>query len=249
MGSRLRRCAKFLVPAGILELYHQRGGRTPQEPNADAAGAEPRLPARDLAALLPGIERVDVSIQASQLTDRHHWTLPIRELLILGAICSYARPLRIFEFGTFTGCSTLAMAMNSPGDTEIVTLDLNPDDLGSRRFTVGEAYQNTPFEKRIRQLLGNSLTLDYRPYCGSVDFVFIDANHGYSFVKADSDHAFQMLRRGGIIVWDDYLWDENRPWDAGVAGYLNELTVRKHCFQIKDTRLAIYVDDDSVQGY
>jgi predicted O-methyltransferase YrrM len=239
MYGQLKRCAKFLVPAGILQLYQQRGRQASDD---SLVGAEPILPAHDLAELMPGIEAVKVSIQASQLTDRHRWTLPIRELMVLAAVCCHVRPLRIFEFGTFTGCSTLAMAMNSLAETEIISLDLDPNDRGSRRFDVGEAYRGTAFASKIRQLLGDSRTVDYSSFYQSMDLVFIDANHTYPFVKADSDNAFELLSPGGIIIWDDYVWDANRPWDSGVARYLNELARQKPCYRIKDTRLAIYID-------
>jgi len=44
----------------------------------------------------------------------------------------------------------------------------------------------------------------------SLDFVYIDANHKYSFVKADIEAWFPKVRTGGIISGHDYFnnWDD-----------------------------------------
>lgn len=72
--------------------------------------------------------------------------------------------------------------------------------------------------------------------------ISIDAVHTYDFVKLDTENAFKLLKPGGIIICDDYLWDECSLECAGVTRYLNELGESKHCFQISGTRLAIYKD-------
>ncbi|MBV9520417.1 MAG: class I SAM-dependent methyltransferase, partial [Hyphomicrobiales bacterium] len=38
------------------------------------------------------------------------------------------------------------------------------------------------------------------------DFIYIDGSHQAPDVLTDSVLAFQLLRVGGIMVWDDYLW-------------------------------------------
>jgi hypothetical protein len=39
----------------------------------------------------------------------------------------------------------------------------------------------------------------------SLDFVFIDANHKYEYVKADLEAWYPKVRQGGIIAGDDYI--------------------------------------------
>ena len=150
------------------------------------------------------------------------------------------------------GSSTLVMAMNTPSETEIVTLDLDPSERDTHKhglgiggfpeFTVGSFYQATPFAKKIHQLFGNSLTFDYSPFYGSIDLVLIDADHTYDFVKVDTENAFKLLRPGGMIIWDDYIWNERHPECVGVAQCLHELQESRRVFQIAGTRFAIYVD-------
>lgn len=43
---------------------------------------------------------------------------------------------------------------------------------------------------------------------GSFDFVYVDGSHQAPDVLADAVLGFRLLRVGGVIGFDDYLWDE-----------------------------------------
>jgi predicted O-methyltransferase YrrM len=137
----------------------------------------------------------------------------------------YLKPARVFEFGTNRGRTTRLIAERTPQETQIFTLDLPPEVLRQaasfRRMPIdrpGEAFQGLPVAAKITQLLGDSRTFDYRPYYGTMDFIFIDANHTYEGVASDTAHAFRMLRPGGTIIWDDY-----HPAWPGVMRCVEEL--------------------------
>lgn len=210
------------------------------------------LPVRGLGELFPGIEVTEVRFPVSRLVRQGEWTLPLAELLTLAAICRYTRPQRIYEMGTYTGATILGMAMNAPYDAEVFTLDLDAAERAALRtsvdgadasaFVVGAHYRDTPFASRVHQLFGNTVTFDHSPYYGSMDLVLIDANHTYLFVKRDTENAFRLIRPGGIIVWDDYVWEAKHRECAGVTQCLNELAASRPVFQIRGTRLAIYLD-------
>jgi Methyltransferase domain len=145
------------------------------------------------------------------------------------------------------------MAMNAPVDAEIFTLDLAPArrqaharSLGMGDFPeyeVGAHFVGHPAAPRIHQLFGDARDFDPAPFRASLDLVFIDANHTYDFVRLDSEHALAMVRPGGLIVWDDYVWTERAPECAGVTRYVNELAVTRPVRRLAGTRLAILVDD------
>lgn len=243
------------MPPTLLEAY--RSGTGHSVPPAAAGQVEQQkagfdLPVRALGELFPGIESVEVTIPASQIYRQHNMVLPLAELLTLSAICKHTRPLRIFEIGTYTGSSTLLMAMSAPSEVEIFTLDLDPyegvdhpEAQNPQSSIVGSSYRGMPLERNIHQLLGDSLTFDYKPFHNSIDLVLIDANHTYDFVKADTEKAFRLLRPGGIIIWDDYVWDPLYPECIGVSQRVHELAESHRINQIAGTRLAIYVDDQS----
>lgn len=210
------------------------------------------LPMCSLGELFHGIEKIDLRFPVSRLERRGEWALPLPELLTVAAVCSYTQARRIYEMGTYTGATTLVMAMNAPEDADIFTLDLDAADRAALRttvdgadasaFVVGACYRDTCFANRVHQLLGNTLTFDHSPYYGTIDLVLIDANHTYPYVRRDSETAFRLLRPGGTIIWDDYAWEERHPDCAGVAQRLNELASTHRLFQIHGTRLAIYLD-------
>ncbi|MEQ8928086.1 MAG: class I SAM-dependent methyltransferase [Fulvivirga sp.] len=52
------------------------------------------------------------------------------------------------------------------------------------------------------------------------DWIYIDGNHLYEYVKADLENSFQKIKSGGFITGDDYNlvgW-----WDDGVTKAVNE---------------------------
>ena len=228
-----------LVPPLLLHIYRDlRYGESYRQANGlKSRGLEFTLPERSLAELFPGIDSVLVTTAVSQLYRPRDMVVPLPELLTIAAICRYIKPRRIFEIGTYTGSSTLEMAINTSDDTEILTLDLEPGE------KIGAAFRDTSYSSKIRQLYGNSLTFDYTPYEHSVDFVLVDANHSYECVSSDTEKAFALLRPGGIIVWDDYRWLEVHSECAGVTRFLNEFQSKRPLFSIAGTRFAIYVDN------
>lgn len=47
---------------------------------------------------------------------------------------------------------------------------------------------------------------------GHFDLVYIDGSHEAPDVLCDAVLGFRLLRAGGVIVFDDYLWAENLPY-------------------------------------
>lgn len=157
--------------------------------------------------------------------------IPLAQLVVMMRLIRTCHPAAIFEIGTFDGRTTLNMAANSPGEAEIVTLDLPagqikdaalPTDIGDSAYSEkpasGARFADSPLASRITQVYGDSATFDYEPYEGKMDYVFIDGSHSYEYVLSDTKNARKLLRGGkGWILWDDYgVWE-------GVTRALNEL--------------------------
>ena len=45
----------------------------------------------------------------------------------------------------------------------------------------------------------------------SFDFIYIDGSHQAPDVLTDAIMSFQLLKVGGVMVFDDYIWDEGLP--------------------------------------
>ena len=243
--SSWRTRVKQLVPPLLLHTYRGvRYGNAYQpgmQNGIKIRDVQFTLPAQSLSELFPGVDSTLVTTPVSELYRPRDMVVPLPELLTLAGICRYLKPRRIFEIGTYTGSSTLVMAINSPHDTEIFTLDLEPSE------KIGSAFRKTSYSSKIRELYGNSLEFDYTPYAQSMDLVLVDANHSYECVRSDTEKAFELLRSGGVIVWDDYRWLDVHSECAGVTLFLNEFQATRPLFSISGTRFAIYVDNRSQQ--
>jgi len=57
-------------------------------------------------------------------------------------------------------------------------------------------------QKKIKQIFSDSTKYNFSQL-PLFDFIFIDGNHEYNFVKQDSNNALTRLNDKGIIIWDD----------------------------------------------
>jgi predicted O-methyltransferase YrrM len=173
------------------------------------------------------------------------------EILAIAAITAEQQPKCVLEIGTFNGNSTLQMALNSPSDAKILTLDLPLDaaeiptktlDENDGRYIVStnrrkRQFVGHPLAGKIRELFGDSATFDFRAALEgqTVDLAFIDGSHSYEYVKSDAERILQLMSSGGVILWHDY----QACWD-GVCRYLNELSRSLPVQRIEGTCLAYY---------
>ena len=158
--------------------------------------------------------------------------LTIEELFLIAHIVKKYQPKRIFEIGTYRGTSTVTMALNSPDDCKIYTLDVveqppqedediewiadykHPDDVGIQ-FRNPEAEFTKKAYSKIVQLWGNSTTFDYSPYM-DMDLVFVDGSHDFNTAYSDLYNALSMT--SGIVLAHDYA-----IWEPGVMGAVQKI--------------------------
>lgn len=63
---------------------------------------------------------------------------------------------------------------------------------------------------------------------GYFDLIYIDADHSYEGVRKDADEAKVKIRRGGILVFNDYtLWSMLQMMPYGVIQNVNRLCVEE----------------------
>jgi predicted O-methyltransferase YrrM len=90
---------------------------------------------------------------------------------------------------------------------------------------------------KIKQLYVDSANAELQNFRGKVDFVFVDGDHGYNYVKSDSESAFSMLTPSGVILWHDYAsrWED-------VTRFLREVANQqgKRIYHLQGTNLAVY---------
>ena len=164
-------------------------------------------------------------------------SMTITEISSLCHLVAARRPRKVLEIGSFTGLTTLNIAMNAP-EAEIHTLDLppgfNPSDTTFEHHdaniiaTRGFYYYNGREEgSRVNQHYGDTATFDYERIGGGVDLCLIDAAHTYEYVRNDTVKSLQLMTEDSLILWHDYgrndfLAEPHMAW--GVSRFLHEIS-------------------------
>ena len=111
---------------------------------------------------------------------------------------------RILEVGTFTGYSSLAMALALPDDGTIHALDVSDEytSVARRHWEkAGVDHKITltlaPATETLRGFLDDGMA-------GSFDLMFIDADKAN--YDAYYEHGLELVRDGGVILVDNVLW-------------------------------------------
>jgi hypothetical protein len=158
--------------------------------------------------------------------EKENGNVRISELGILSALAADCENgTNLFEIGTFDGRTTLNVALSSPAQCAIYTLDLPPgletvfSLVEGERHMVGKAKSGSRYEKhretypaavgKIHQLLGDSAAFDFSPYQASCSLVFVDGSHAFDCVMSDTRAAMDLAIGGGVVVWHDYgIWGD-----------------------------------------
>jgi caffeoyl-CoA O-methyltransferase len=106
---------------------------------------------------------------------------------------------RVLELGTFTGWSSISMAIGLPTGGRIVTCDVDEETTEIARRYAEEAGVADRIDYRVGPALETLETLD-----GPFDFVFIDADKG-NYVNY-YEAALPKLADGGLMIADNVLW-------------------------------------------
>ena len=184
----------------------------------------------------------ELEVRLPLKAERHDWSLGAAEQLILQALIKARGCRTAFEIGTFNGGTTRLIAEALPDDGKVWTIDLPPsafDETQSPKDFVGSevgfAHRDSPAAGKITQLFGNSLTYDFSAYRASADLVLVDAGHEYPNGLADSKSALQLVRPGGLILWDDFA-----PYWHGLVNGICDAMSGRDLGRLVGTALAVY---------
>jgi len=125
----------------------------------------------------------------------------------LGVLVSSLRARRVLELGTFTGYSSIAMALALPPGGRVITCDVNEETTAIAQRYAEEAGVADRIDYRLGPGLETIAQLD-----GPFDLVFIDADkpNYVNYYEA----VLPRLAKGGFIAADNTLWS-GRVLDEG----------------------------------
>lgn len=204
----------FLYPTSIEDLGNI-GVRYRRHPGPYAIGE------KGLSKIFPGIENIKINPFYGEHIKGDSDPQNIR---LLDKLIKYLQPKNIVEVGTFRGKTTLNLALHSPLEAKVVTIDL-PEErareesnyYGADAFyfqpkeKIGEVYKNSDVKSKINQIWGSCTN----PRCGpaidklfneeQIDFAFVDAAHDYDTTKFNFEKLIlPRLKPEGVMVIDDY---------------------------------------------
>ncbi|MCY7314295.1 MAG: class I SAM-dependent methyltransferase [Rubrivivax sp.] len=163
----------------------------------------------------PAVAGAEFSNNWFQTTARGNWDHLVPKL----------RPRRIPEIGSYEGASTCYLIDELAGEqaVEIYSIDTwqggvehSGIDMGAvelrfdRKVARSMAAANHPVDV-IKCKGSSALMLSQllaQGHTETFDFVYVDGSHQAPDVLCDAVLAFRLLRTGGIIGFDDYLWSE-----------------------------------------
>jgi caffeoyl-CoA O-methyltransferase len=111
---------------------------------------------------------------------------------------------RCLEVGTFTGYSSLSVALALPADGRLVCIDLSREWTDVARRYWAQAGVADKIELRLGSALDTLDAMVAEGQTGTFDFAFLDADKDN--YPAYADRILTLLRRGGLMAIDNVFW-------------------------------------------
>jgi predicted O-methyltransferase YrrM len=122
----------------------------------------------------------------------------------MGLLVELIGACNILEIGTYTGYSSLCMALALPDDGRVVCCDLSKDWTDIARRYWAEAGVEDKIRLHLAPALETMEKLLHQGAAGTFDMAFIDADkENYSTYY---EHCLKLLRPGGLLLADNSLW-------------------------------------------
>ena len=156
---------------------------------------------KDLSKKLHPVQSEIISYNES-LGDIKRMQIAISQCYFLELITKISKSKKILEIGTFTGLSTLSMALGLPEDGSIIALDKNSETNKKAK----EFFKKAEQDRKIKTIINPALdTLNVLKKENSIfDIIFIDADK--ENYKDYYNKSFDLLKKSGLIIIDNVLW-------------------------------------------
>jgi SAM-dependent methyltransferase len=188
------------------------------------------LPEADPEQVFPGFTAATVEITALA---QGGWSTWLMDQVVLAKLAVALQPAAILEVGSFRGFTARLLAENTPAETSVVALDLDPDH--------GSSYRDLPLASKITRLVGHLGCWEELPLQGCrFDLIFLDSDHRQQGVSHDTAIALRLLSPAGVLVWHDY---KDFGWLDGsnrVPEVLASLAADLPIYALPGCNLAVY---------
>ena len=134
------------------------------------------------------------------LGDIKRMQISISQCQFLHLIIKVSKIKRVLEIGTFTGLSTLSMALALPEDGEITAVDKDKNTSEKANEFFKKAKQDSKISIIVKSALEALMEIRDKKY----ELIFIDADK--MNYKKYYEIALKLLDKEGLIIIDNVLW-------------------------------------------
>jgi len=142
------------------------------------------------------------------------------------------RPIKYLEIGTFYGANILSVAKSYGLHNESLLYCIDPwEDYVD--YPEYKHMQSTIYDKCMKNIENSGVKdkiIVTRGYSNNeipkfqdefFDIIYIDGNHEPEYVLEDAVLSFRKLKKGGIMIFDDYGWGGPDLTQRGIDGFLS----------------------------
>lgn len=124
---------------------------------------------------------------------------------VLAMLTSIIQPNRVLEMGTFTGYSTIAMALEMKEHSELITIEIDDElEALAQQFIEKAGVSNI-----VRQIIGDAMEVlpKLAKESKTFDMVFMDADKRNYLECYNALFDNGLVASGSLILADNTLWD------------------------------------------
>ncbi len=156
--------------------------------------------------------------------------ISISQCQFLHLIIKVSKIRKVLEIGTFTGLSTLSMALALPNDGEIIALD---KDEKTNKIAV-DFFKRSNQEHKIKTIIKPALETLVKIRNEKFDLVFIDADK--MNYKKYYQISLDLVNNGGLIIIDNVLW-HGEVFDKDINNKYTKIIRELNDYISKDKRV------------
>ena len=166
----------------------------------------------------------------NDLGDIKRMQISISQCQFLHLIIKVSKIKRVLEIGTFTGLSTLSMALALPEDGKITAVDKDKNTSNKANEFFKKAKQDSKISIIVKSALEALMEIRDRKY----ELIFIDADK--MNYKKYYEIALNLLDKEGLIIIDNVLW-HGEVVDNNIKDKITESIRNLNNFISKDKRV------------
>jgi len=144
----------------------------------------------------------EIILYNESLGDIKRMQLAVSQCHFLELIIKVSNINKILEIGTFTGLSTISMALALPEEGNLVALDKNVEtNKVAKNF-----FKKANLDKKIKTIIKPALEslAVLKKNNSTFDMIFIDADK--ENYQKYYDNSLELVKKNGLIIIDNVLW-------------------------------------------